>query len=98
MRIVIVADSFPPLKNSAAVLVSSLAEALVEGGHQVLVISPSSDIEASHFEENYGAFRVLRIRCGKIKSHKNWMRGLSELSLFFTFPHEFKKTEMQYRS
>lgn len=93
MRIVIVADSFPPLKNSAAVLVSSLAEALVLLGHQVLVISPSSDIEISHLEENYGSLKLLRIRCGKIKSHKKWMRGLSELSLFLTLPYEFKKTE-----
>jgi glycosyltransferase involved in cell wall biosynthesis len=92
MRIAIIADSFPPLKNSAAVLVFSLAEALAGLGHQLLVITLSADIEKSHVEDDYGTFKVLRIRCGKIKSHHKFMRGISELSLFFTFPYEFKKT------
>jgi glycosyltransferase involved in cell wall biosynthesis len=92
MRIAIVADSFPPLKNSAAVLIFSLSEALASLGHQLLVITPSSEIEKSHVEDDYGVFKVLRIRCGKIKSHHNFMRGLSELSLFFILPHKFKKT------
>ena len=92
MRIAIVADSFPPLKNSAAALVFSLAEALSDLGHQLLVITPSADIEKPHVEDDYGTFRVLRISCGKIKSSKKFLRGISELSLFFTFPYEFKKT------
>lgn len=96
MRIAIIADSFPPLKNSAAVLVFSLAEALAGMGHQLLVISPSTDIEKSYIEDDYGSFKVLRIRCGKIKSHQTFMRGISELSLFFTLPHEFKKTSYAY--
>lgn len=92
MRIVIVADSFPPLKNSAAVLIFSLAEALAGLGHQLLVITPSFDIKKSHIEDDYGVFQVLRIHCGKIKSHHKFIRGISELSLFFIFSREFKKT------
>ncbi len=92
MRIAIVADSFPPLKNSAAVLVSSLVEALAGLGHQVLVITPSLDIEKSYLREDCKTFQLLRIRCGKIKSHHKWMRGISELSLFFTLPREYKKS------
>lgn len=92
MHIVIVADSFPPLNNSAAVLIFSLAEALASLGHQLLVITPSPDIEKSHIEVDYGVFKVLRINCGKIKSHQNFLRGINELGLFFTLPNEFKKT------
>lgn len=92
MRIAIVADSFPPLKNSAAVLVSSLAETLAALGHELLVITPSPDIDKPYIEDHHENFRVLRIRCGKIKSHLKFLRGISELSLFFTFPREFKKT------
>lgn len=92
MRIAIVADSFPPLKNSAAVLILSLAEALTKFGHQLLVIIPSSDISKPYIEDHYKNFKVLRIRCGKIKSHLKFLRGISELGLFFTFPREFKKT------
>lgn len=92
MHIAIVADAFPPLKNSAAVLVFSLAEALAAAGHQLLVITPCSDLKIPHLEEDFGVFKVVRIRCGKIKSHKKFMRGINELSLFFTFPREFKNT------
>lgn len=92
MRIAIVADSFPPLKNSAAVLVSSLAATLAALGHELLVITPSPDIDKPYIDDHHENFRVLRIRCGKIKSHLKFLRGFSELSLFFTFPREFKKT------
>lgn len=92
MRIAIVADSFPPLKNSAAVLVFSLAEALAALGHQLLVITPSADIKKSHIEDDYGTFQVLRLRCGKIKSRRKFLRGISELSLFFILTRKFKKT------
>lgn len=92
MRIAIVADSFPPLKNSAAVLVFSLAEALAGLGHQLLVIIPSADFKNSHIENDYGTFQVLHLRCGKIKSHRKFLRGISELGLFFTLTRKFKKT------
>ena len=92
MRIAIIVDSFPPLKNSAAVLVFSLAEVMASEGHDILVITPSAEIETSYLEDDFGAFKVLRIRCGKIKSHYKFMRGISELSLFFSLPHQFRKT------
>jgi glycosyltransferase involved in cell wall biosynthesis len=92
MRIAIIADSFPPLKNSAAVLVFSLAEVMAEQGHEVLVITPSEDIDDPFAEDSLGSFKVLRIRCGNIKSHYKLMRGLSELNLFFSLPHQFSKT------
>ena len=92
MRIAIIADSFPPLKNSAAVLVFSLAEEMAHQGHKVLVITPSTEIENSSIEDDFGSFKVLRIRCGKIKSHFRFVRGLSELSLFFSLPYKFRKT------
>lgn len=92
MRIAIIADSFPPLKNSAAVLVLSLAEALAEMGHELLVIVPTSDVKKSDINDDYVNFKVLRINCGEIKTHHKFMRGIIELSLFFTLPREFKKT------
>jgi glycosyltransferase involved in cell wall biosynthesis len=93
MRIVIAADSFPPLKNSAAVLVFSLAEAMASDGHHVLVVTPSNVINKTFIEDDYGTFKVLRIRCVGIKSHYKFLRGVSELSLFFLLPYQFNKTQ-----
>jgi len=91
MRIAIIADSFPPLKNSAAILVSSLAEALSSFGHEILVITPTPDIDTPSLEENCATFKVLRLRCGGIKSHIKFMRGFQELGLFFTLPRALEK-------
>jgi len=93
MRIVLIADAFPPLKNSASALVLSLAEALAELGHELVVITPTVSLEGSYQLENCGAFKVLRINCGNIKQSKNkFIRGIGELLLFFTLPMLFKKT------
>jgi glycosyltransferase involved in cell wall biosynthesis len=93
MRIAIIADSFPPLKNSAAVLVSSLAEAIASEGHHVLVVTPSNDIDKAFVEDDYGAFKVLRIRCRDIKANHKLFRGINELSLFILLPYQFNKTQ-----
>jgi glycosyltransferase involved in cell wall biosynthesis len=92
-RIILVADSFPPFRNSAAVLVFSLAEAFSKNGCTVLVIIPSYDIDKPYIEECYEKFKVLRINCGNIKSQIKLLRGLSELLLFFSLPIKFKKTK-----
>jgi glycosyltransferase involved in cell wall biosynthesis len=60
-----------------------------------LVVTPSNEIEKNYIEDDYGTFRVLRIRCGGIKSHNKFLRGIGELSLFFILPYQFNKT--QYR-
>jgi glycosyltransferase involved in cell wall biosynthesis len=96
MRITIIADSFPPLKNSAAVLVFSLAEALAALGHQILVITPSQDIDTPSILDDFGVFKVLRLRCGRIKSYNKLMRGIQELSLFFTLPRAFQNSGYQH--
>jgi len=95
MRITIIADSFPPLKNSAAVLVFSLAEALASLDNEVLVITPSSEIDEPFLEEDFEVFKVLRLRCGEIKSHSKFVRGIQELSLFFSLPRALKKTDFK---
>ena len=92
MRIAIISDSFPPLKNSAAVLVYSLAEEMASAGHTIVVITPTKNIEKQFVEEDCGAFKVLRIRCGGIKSHHKFVRGLSELALIFSLPYRYNKT------
>jgi len=97
-RIVFVADSFPPFKNSAAVLVSSLAEAFVKEGCTVLVITPSYEIDKPYVEESYGDFKVLRIKSGKIKSQIKLLRGFSEFLLFFSLPIRFNKTKYSMNS
>ena len=96
MRIAIIADSFPPLKNSAAVLIFSLAEELTSLAHEVLVITPSTDIREPFLEEDFGAFKVLRLRCGEIKSQIKFVRGIQELSLFFMLPRALRKAGYQY--
>lgn len=93
MRIVIIADSFPPLKNSAAVLLSSLAETIAQLGHEVLVITASDNsVQVTSPKEDYGLYEVLRIQHKKFNTNNMILRGIGELILFFRLPYVFKKT------
>jgi hypothetical protein len=47
MRILIVADSFPPMKSSAAVHINDLCNELIKQNHTVVVIVPVINAEYS---------------------------------------------------
>jgi len=52
MKIAIITDSFPPLKNSGAVQVMDLALEFIRQGNQVTVITPSSEITENFLNES----------------------------------------------
>jgi hypothetical protein len=46
MKIAIITDSFPPLKNSGAIQIRDLSLEFAKQGHEVLVLTPSAEIDA----------------------------------------------------
>ena len=44
MKVAIITDSFPPVKNSGAIQIRDLSVELVRQGHDVVVLTPSSEI------------------------------------------------------
>jgi len=67
MRIVYLAQSYPPMVSGAAIFVRDIAEAMAAGGHRVLVIA-ASDIGKPYITQR-GNLKVLRL-----KSFHNPMR------------------------
>ena len=45
MKVAIITDSFPPVKNSGAIQIKDLSLEFVRQGHEVLILTPSSDID-----------------------------------------------------
>lgn len=63
MRIVLIADTFPPLRSSGAIQLRDLVQEFVRQGHEVTVLlpSPGKDVPSWEIEDYHGA-RLVRLR------------------------------------
>ena len=60
MKFAIITDSFPPLKNSGAIQIRDLSLEFVRQGHEIVIITPSSEISTRYLLEEVD--RVQRVR------------------------------------
>ena len=68
MKVAIITDSFPPLINSGAIQIRDLSIEFVRQGHEVLVITPSSEIDTPYLLSEMGKVQILMLKVngGKI--------------------------------
>ena len=83
MKIALIADAFPPLRSSAAVQLRDLSLEFLRQGHEVVVITPSSDINRSYSSEKLAGIDVLRIKAPKTKDVSYFRRTVAELLMPF---------------
>lgn len=79
MKFLIIADAFPPMLTSAAVMMDQLAREMHRQGHQITVLIPSSSIKQPvevRFEDCY---KLISVRTPKIKDISYARRLVSEL-------------------
>ena len=81
MNLVLLADVFPPLRSSGAVLVRDLALEWVRQGHRVTVMVPAPDLPTPWQLEDLQGVEVLRLRAAQTKDVGLLRRALAELSL-----------------
>ena len=62
MRFVLIADAFPPLRNSAAVQLRDFAREVVRQGHQLTVMLPVPGQHSPWEIEDFDGATVLRLR------------------------------------
>ncbi|HEC62087.1 MAG TPA: glycosyltransferase WbuB [bacterium] len=101
MKVLVVADAYPPEIRSASDLMSELAEELNARGHQVSVLTSypaynlAHDSLGKHFDEcmNEGGITVIRVRT--LPHHKvNYLvRGVAQI----TMPYLFLRTLQKYQ-
>ena len=59
MKLILVADTFPPLRTSGAVQLRDLSRELVHQGHQLTVCLPSWDINVPWLLEEIDEIEIL---------------------------------------
>ena len=74
MHFLIVADSFPPSKNSTAVQIRHLSQEFFNQGHKVTLFIPTPDIKKSFEVKKLDFARVIYIRVPFLKSSRNTIR------------------------
>lgn len=78
MRLVLVADTFPPLRTSGAVQLRDLARELVRQGHALTVLLPLSDTAHAWIEEDFEGARIVRIKAPPTKGVGYVRRTINE--------------------
>ena len=94
MRIVLIADTFPPIRSSGAVQLSDLAHEFVRQGHTLCVLLPSSDQSEPWKIESVGGAQVVRLKAPRIKDVGYVRRTLAELSMPFIMWWHIRKSSL----
>lgn len=81
MRLLLVADVFPPVRTSGAALMYDLAVNLVRIGHECTVVTPDAQISRPFEFVHTDGFDVLRIRSGPLKQINLVRRAINEILL-----------------
>lgn len=87
MKLVLIADTFPPLRTSGAVQLRGLARALVEQGHDLTVLLPAAEIEGQWRIEHCDGVRILRLKSPPTKDLGYVRRTLNEALM----PHAMRR-------
>ena len=87
MKLVLIADTFPPLRTSGAVQLRDLSREIVRQGHELTVLLPDSDLNAGWALDEYDAAQVLRLRAPKTKDAGYVRRTLAE----WLMPHAMRR-------
>ncbi len=94
MRLVLVADTFPPLRTSGAVQLRDLSRELVRQGHQLTVLLPAADLDGPWRLEDWEGVRVLRLRAPKTKDIGYVRRTMNEFWMPFTMRRQLRRSPL----
>ena len=91
MHIVLIADSFPPDHNSAAVQLRDLAREFVSQGIQVTVLLPCSPKKSYFSITDVEGYTVVRLKAPKTKDVSNIKRAINEILMPFAMLRSLRK-------
>jgi glycosyltransferase involved in cell wall biosynthesis len=92
MRIVLIADTFPPLRTSGAVQLRDLSREFARQGHALTVFLPSPDQQEPWLLEEVDGYRVLRLKAPGTKEKGYFRRTLGEVGMPFAMLHQLRKS------
>ena len=94
MKVAIITDSFPPLKNSGAIQIRDLSIEFVRQGHEVVVITPSSEIINPYLFSEMDKVQVLILKAPKIKDIGYFRRAIGEYFMPFIMIRHLKRNSL----
>jgi len=95
MDLVLVADTFPPLKTSGAVQLRDLSREFVYQGHTLTVILPSPELSVGWCLEDVDGLKLLRLRAPRTKDIGYFRRTLNEFIMPFYMLINLKRSPMK---
>lgn len=94
MRLVLVADTFPPLRTSGAVQLRDLAREFAAQGHELTVLLPAADLPTPFAIGDFDGARVVRLKAPRTKDIGYVRRTLGELAMPFAMRHNLAKSPL----
>jgi glycosyltransferase involved in cell wall biosynthesis len=92
MRLVLVADTFPPTCSSASIQLWDLAVEIKRLGHDIWVLVPTSNISQASVLEDMDGINVLRLNARKTKDIGFIKRAVNEFLLPFLMIKHFRSS------
>ncbi len=94
MKIAIITDSFPPLRNSGAIQIRDLSLEFARQGHEIVVVTPSSEISSLYLLESMDKVQVLRLKAPRIRNVSYLRRAIGEFFMPFMMIRGFKRSSL----
>lgn len=92
MRLVLIADTFPPLRTSGAVQLRDLSREFVRQGHELTVLLPSADMAQAWQISVVDRVRVVRLKAPKTKEVGYARRAIGEFLMPFFMRRNLHKS------
>jgi glycosyltransferase involved in cell wall biosynthesis len=92
MRLVLIADVFPPLRSSGAVQLRDLSKEFARQGHDVTVMVAAPELDKPWRLDTINGIRVLRLRTPKTKDVSYVRRAFGELAMSFAMLRNLKRS------
>ena len=94
MKLVLVADTFPPMRTSGAVQLRDLAREFIRQGHQLTVLLPSYDTANDWELDNLEGIQILRLKAPRTKDVGYVRRTLGEWLMPYAMAFNLKKSPL----
>ncbi len=94
MRLVLVADTFPPFRTSGAVQLRDLAREFIHQGHKLTVLLPSHEALNDWEIEDRDGVQILRLRAPKTKDVGYVRRTIGEWLMPYWMAFNLKKSPL----
>ena len=97
MRVVIIADTFPPLRTSGAVQLRDLSIEFSRQGHEITMLVADPSIATRYTIEDFCGVTVTRLKAPQTKDVNYARRMLAELAMPFAMIRNFKASPLADR-